>query len=448
MSLSVCILSGGDPRRLAALLGAVRGVADETVVAVDERVDPERLEAVSSLADVLVRYPFAPPVERPLAWLHSLTTREWVFRIDDDEAPSAALLELLAAPPSHLTHVYVPRRWLWREGWIDADPWAPDWQLRLTRRDAARFPGVMHIPIAADGPHAYLDAPLYHLDLVLNDYAARAAKARRYDAERPGLRLGGTPLNEAYYLPEDRDPATVDIPAGDVATVRAVFRPAEIGAGALSPRLATREEVDAYWSRAPLPSYAARLELGRPPRFVEGEVRQVDVVVHNDGATTWPATGYPEIRVAYDGGLRTALPHDVAPGESVVVPASVRAPEDAGDHIIQLDLVHEGVRWFGAAADLEISVARRLVAVVLVGQPPGDEPFDRAVDAVLAALPRDAAPFLVGPRPSWLRDRFNVDAASTPPQAYDLVRVVPAGNRRNRLRLWREARTLRRNARR
>jgi hypothetical protein len=456
--LSICTVSGGDPRRLAALLRAFRGVADELVVAVDERVDPEALGAVAALADTLVRYPFAPPVERPFGFVHGLCRGEWVFRVDDDEAPSRALLELLAGPPDELTHVFVPRRWLWGDGYLDDDPWAPDWQLRLVRRGAARFPGVMHVPVHATGPHAFLDAPLYHLDLVLNDREHRAAKAARYDRERPGLRLGGLPLNEAYYLPEARAPRVAPVPPEDLELVRAVREPADAPAQSVTAvRVATREEVDAQWGSRPLAEadYAATLTSGRAPRFAAGEVRELDVTVANLGGAVWPGgrEALPEIRISsrWRGidaeGLRTPLPHDLAPGEKALVPVAVRAPDEPGAHVLVLDVVHEGVRWFGAEAEVPVEVAPRLLAVVLVGQPPGDAAFDERVDAVLAALPSGVEPFLVGPKPTWLRDRFRCEAAEEPPPRADLVRVVPAGTKRQRLRLHLAARTLGRNAR-
>ena len=56
-------MSGGDPRRLAALLRLCRPVVDEIVVALDDRVDPTRAAAAIDLADVVVRVPYAPPPE-------------------------------------------------------------------------------------------------------------------------------------------------------------------------------------------------------------------------------------------------------------------------------------------------------------------------------------------------------------------------------------------------
>ncbi len=457
-SLSVCCLSGGPPGRLAALLQLLRPVADELVVAVDDRVDRALLAPVEALTDVLVSYPYAEPVERPLAWLHSLCSGDWVFRIDDDEVPSEALLAALADRDERLTHAWVPRRWLWDGGWLADDPWTPDWQLRLVRPSAARFPGRMHVPIQADGPHAYLEAPLYHLDLVANDHAARVAKARRYELNRPGLRIAGLPLNSAYYLPELRDElAVASLPHEDAALVERVrSAPAPRRRSVRAPRRATRAEIDAHWADGPLAEgdYRARIELCTPPSPVAGELRAVDIRVTNLGSAVWRggANGLPEVRLSYrwrslehlDEQPRTPLPHDLHPGESTLVPVVFRAPEDPGRYELVVDLVHERHRWFGADACAEVEVRPRRQAVVLVGQPPGEEEFDRRVEDLLGQIDASLEPVLVGPKEDWLRDRFGTEARSEPPSKADRVFVVAAGQRRSQLRLQALARRLER----
>jgi hypothetical protein len=68
---------------------------------------------------------------------------------------------------------------------------------------------------------------------------------------------------------------------------------------------------------------------------------------------------------------------------------------------------------------------------------------------VLASLDPSLEPLLVGPKPDWLRDRFGIAAADSVPQwRPDVVHVLPAGRRRDRLRLEWQARRLRRHARR
>ncbi|HWB22919.1 MAG TPA: hypothetical protein VG652_08525 [Gaiellaceae bacterium] len=459
--LSICCLSGGPTERLAALLTLLRPVADELVIAVDDRVDRDRLGAVSELADVLVAYPFAEPVERPFGWLHSLCRGDWIFRIDDDEVPSGALLDALRAPDERLTHAWVPRRWLWDDGYLASDPWAPDWQLRLVRPDAARFPGQMHIPVQASGPHAYLEeAALYHLDLVTNDREARAAKVNRYEHVRPGLRLGELPLNAAYYLPELRRELLVEeVPSLDAPLIRFVIAAAGAGQEPASEpveiRVATRTEVDAHWAEAPLPDedYCAEIELGRAPSPICGEVREIDVHVTNLGSTVWPGgrDALPEIRLSSrwkglelpEQQLRSAFPSDVAPGETVLVPLSFRAPDEPGSHVLIVDLVHERHRWFGVDVEVDVVVRPERRAVVLVSQPPGEEVFDRRVDDLLGRIDPSLQPVLVGPKPDWLRDRFGIEAHADQPPPAESVFVVAAGPRRRRLRLELQARELR-----
>jgi hypothetical protein len=165
----------------------------------------------------------------------------------------------------------------------------------------------------------------------------------------------------------------------------------------------------------------------------------------------WPAGphGSPEISLAYwwrgaeTEQLRTRLPRDLPPGGTLLVPLDFRAPDEPGTYTLAVDLVHERRRWFGLEVEVAVVVRPRRLAVVLVGQPPGDERFDRKVDELLAGLEPDLEPLLVGPKPDWLRDRFGVEARAEPPPRADRVLVLPAGRRRDRILLQLQARRLR-----
>src|SRR5579862_8808062 len=182
-----------------------------------------------------------------------------------------------------------------------------------------------------------------------------------------------------------------------------------------------------------------------PRRRRSGELREVDVRVTNLGGAVWRggADGLPEVRLSYrwraldhlDEQPRTPLPHDLRPGESALVPIVFRAPDDPGTYELVVDLVHERHRWFGVDARAEVDVRPRRQAVVLVGQPPGEEEFDRRVEEVLGRIDASLEPVLVGPKEDWLRDRFGTEAHSEPPSRADQVYVVSAGQRRSRLRL-------------
>ncbi|HKG15247.1 MAG TPA: hypothetical protein VKB12_18125, partial [Pyrinomonadaceae bacterium] len=55
------------------------------------------------------------------------------------------------------------------------------------------------------------------------------------------------------------------------------------------------------------------------------------------------------------------LPADIAPGESAVVEIPLRAPEAAGEYLLEFDMVSEHLAWF---EDLGSKVLRRALSVV------------------------------------------------------------------------------------
>jgi hypothetical protein len=102
---------------------------------------------------------------------------------------------------------------------------------------------------------------------------------------------------------------------------------------------------------------------------VAAEPQRLYVLVTNEGDERWPWSldHRPTIRLSYhwlapDGsievhdGLRTALPATVEPGDTVLAGLDVLAPERPGDHVLEVDLVHENVRWFGTGCRLPVRV--------------------------------------------------------------------------------------------
>jgi hypothetical protein len=420
-TLSVCCLTRGPTARVAAQLELLRDVATEIVVGLDTSVPADLAGPLAAVADVLVHYPYADPVDRPVGWIHSLCTGDWILWVDDDEIPSAALVRAVREIPreTSVTHCFVPRRTLWRdpESVLLGAPWVPDFQLRLVQNDprVVWFPGITHWPIQALGPHRYLDAPLYHTDLLLNPVERRREKVRRYETAVPGRRVAGLPMNDAYFLPEDRAEIRLAAVADeDRETVLRLLalepwpdsekRPASI-------RLASRDEIDGHWHGAPADAdlYRGAIELlDELEPFSVGEERGVMVRVSNRGSHVWPhgSLGWPSVRVSYrwlddEGGtavadgLRTPLPETLAPGASLTFPLDVLAPPVAGSHSLVLDLLHEPVRWFGC----EVSAAARVhraVCIAILGE---DEAVATAAAAALAEVAPGARPLLLAPSP-------------------------------------------------
>jgi hypothetical protein len=428
--ISLCCLCSADPARLAALLELLRDRVDEIVVAVDDRADTAALGPVRERADRVVLVPYAPPPGRMLPWLYAQCTGDWVLRLDDDEVPSRALLDGLRslADPS-VTHVWLPRRWLYggEDTYLDAWPWVPDFQLRLSVNDPrlVRFPAVRHIPVEVAGPARYASEPIYHLDL-LRPRAERERKVADYDRERPGMRIAGLAFNQAFYLPELSEAPLGHLPAEDRELVTRVTTaaPEPVATPADLPR-ATREEIDAHWSgRAP--EYAVELDvLSAPARLGAGERAPVVLTVHNHGASDLSPEAV-QVGSRWDEGepgLWSPLPATVTAGNEAVVPATVEAPGTPGRHILELDLVHEGVRWFEAPVRVEIEVARRRRVGILVREATRSR-GPALAEAVIAAAP-SLEPVLVGAADGggW---------ATTPGPEQQIVSGLAAGRRRLR----------------
>jgi SAM-dependent methyltransferase len=116
-------------------------------------------------------------------------------------------------------------------------------------------------------------------------------------------------------------------------------------------------------SSRPLPREACRAAIDVPEslRCAPGAVLPLQVVVRNAGSATWPAAaehdGPYSVRLGnhwrrrfwrtlrFDD-RRTALPHDVAPGETATMGLPVKAPDTPGTYVLELDMVQENVRWF------------------------------------------------------------------------------------------------------
>ena len=191
-TLSVCCLVSDPPDRVAAVLETLRSAADEIVVVVDANAR-QKLGALGTIADRVYRVPVELPFEQYLPWLHSLCSGEWVFRIDGDEVPSAALVDVLGALPGaeDVLQYRLPRRWLvgGPDNWLAEDPWAPDYQIRIVRNDprTLRFRGTLHSTAESLLPARYIETPVYHLALLVTSIEERERRVGRYEAL---LRLG------------------------------------------------------------------------------------------------------------------------------------------------------------------------------------------------------------------------------------------------------------------
>jgi hypothetical protein len=113
-------------------------------------------------------------------------------------------------------------------------------------------------------------------------------------------------------------------------------------------RLST--ETEQGWYRA---SYVTPQSVQARP----GEWLNIPVQVTNNGVRPWTSDGEHPFALSYHlhggagemvtyDGCRSALPVDLAPGETVVVQALVVGPAEPGEYLVEWDMVQEAVTWF------------------------------------------------------------------------------------------------------
>lgn len=134
-----------------------------------------------------------------------------------------------------------------------------------------------------------------------------------------------------------------------------------------------------------LPQSAFQVEFGKsgvPSEMLAGETVVAEILFGNAGNQVWPSTadtrGRKQVNLSYHwldadrkvvifDGLRTHLPHDLQPGETLRINASIQAPPHAGKYVLQLSMVQEAVAWFhdkgGVTLDLPVRVVEVAVPV-------------------------------------------------------------------------------------
>jgi hypothetical protein len=119
---------------------------------------------------------------------------------------------------------------------------------------------------------------------------------------------------------------------------------------------------------APLHPEAMRARLNcreLPASIAAGRSLSVEVIVRNIGVATWPAVGDETGRYAVslrgrwlkaDGVLvkddedeAARIPYDMEPGDTAGLTWKLTAPAAPGDYVLEIDMVQEGVAWFGAS---------------------------------------------------------------------------------------------------
>jgi len=178
--LCVAVLALDEAARIETALRSVDWAGERLVLDSGSRDGTPDL-ARGLGARVLTR-PFTDYAEQRDAAL-AAAGREWVLFLDADETVTPALAAEIARALGErgaAAGFELPRRNFLGERWLRHGGLYPDHQLRLMRRDRARWVGAVHERARVDGPVGRLVEPLEH-----RTYADRAdllRKVRRYAA--------------------------------------------------------------------------------------------------------------------------------------------------------------------------------------------------------------------------------------------------------------------------
>ena len=305
-TLSFCITTRGPADRARALLELVRPHVDEIVLAVDRNGGEETLEACADLADRRLVYELERSPVWLVGWILHQCRGDWILRLDDDEVPSAALLEALPEliADRYPTVIQLDRRWLYEtpDRYITTFPWSLEHQPRLLRNVPSlwRFEGRVHMSGRWLGEVRATDLAMYHLLLLSSSIDDRRAKREWYESLVPGLAVEEFPIEDMYVPEELENVETAPVPEADRPLIESMVAPKPVqpaeATGAAVEEVGLRD-IALYNTDRPVSegAYKARIEFIRPrSELPPGVLRHFELYVDNLGDELWrPADGTP-----------------------------------------------------------------------------------------------------------------------------------------------------------
>jgi hypothetical protein len=387
-TVSLTCITGSSPGQARAFLQAWRPLVDEVVLAAQEDSDPGILSECTDLADRTCLLPLSHPrivMERYLGWLHEMCRADWIIRADDDELPSEALRDALPrlVAERELTHFWLPRRWVYPDSsqYIADGLWLRDIQVRLVRNIPGiwRLAGHAHSNLVVEGASRISDAPLLHLDSLIKPRSSRREKMELYRELLGEVSSDGYRLNAVYEPEAVPDLPTAKLPPADRLTIDRfttglTARRAKPPGLNREPHRVSEDRINRWVGARQMldGAYMATIRVVHPVVPIPADaVRHIQVEVRNDGSDWWPRGPVPEPAVfvghrwrCADGTEvtqtpRTAFTELVGPGATTRLTVAIKAPPRPGRAELELDLVHEFVRWFGCPIKLAVDVVER-----------------------------------------------------------------------------------------
>lgn len=179
VQLAAAILTRNEAQHIAACL-ATLGFADQVVLS-DSFSDDGTVEIARAAGATIFQRPFDNFAGQRNATLAAVDA-EWVFFVDADERITPELAAEVRRVIVERPEVgwWVPRHNFIAGHQVRHGGFYPDYQLRLLRRDRARYDPnrPVHEVVLLDGPAGYLQNPMIHYNYAT--WAQFHAKQRRY----------------------------------------------------------------------------------------------------------------------------------------------------------------------------------------------------------------------------------------------------------------------------
>jgi (heptosyl)LPS beta-1,4-glucosyltransferase len=161
--ISVVVLTKNEERNIRPCLETLQW-ADELMV-LDSFSEDATVEIAQDMGAEVHQHRFVNyPSQRNAAL--QLASGEWVFFVDADERVTPELEEEIrrVLDETGFAGWWVPRRNFIFGKWIRHAGWFPDYQLRLLRRDRARYDETreVHELVDLDGEAGYLEGLMIH----------------------------------------------------------------------------------------------------------------------------------------------------------------------------------------------------------------------------------------------------------------------------------------------
>ncbi len=162
-SLAAVILTKNEEANVAECIESLRWA--DRIVVFDSFSDDRTVAVARELGAEVIQHPFRNYAQQRDAALAAVDA-EWVFFVDADERATpelaAEVRRVIAERPE--AGWWVPRRNIIVGKWVRHAGWYPDYQLRLLRRDRARYDPAreVHELVILDGDEGYLQNTLTH----------------------------------------------------------------------------------------------------------------------------------------------------------------------------------------------------------------------------------------------------------------------------------------------